>query len=265
MKTIHKAPAFVKLTRSKSYTRKPSHAHGLLGKDCENGYSTKSYLQIQWNLHQNSMINLKLILEFNLRPDALNQIQDRPGNRLQFIGTAQDFLNRTQNRISWNQKVSVQQKPPSFEWRGSLQKGIIFLIVDLWQRVGTLNIYTQKLNTKTNTMHCGRKDKTLRARGGGWTQENGIFQTQKGSCMQELTGFNSMHKPHADQCQQGRGGRHQVLPSQGTIWERDRFLLKRKYCSWAIEMAQLEEYLSHKHEDLSSNLRTHIKKSVRCS
>lgn len=40
------------------------------------------------------------------------------------------------------------------------------------------------------------------------------------------------------------------------------FLLKRKCCSWAVEMAQLEEYLSHKHEDLSSNLRTHIKKKV---
>lgn len=39
-------------------------------------------------------------MEFNLRPDALNQIQDRPENKLEFIGTAQDFLNRTQNKIS---------------------------------------------------------------------------------------------------------------------------------------------------------------------
>lgn len=138
-------PAFVKFTRSKSYTRKPPMLMDCLGKIVKmaiprkviyrfNGISIKIQWSI-WNWSWSSTSDLMPWIRYRI--DL--------GIGLNSLAQHRTFLDRTPNRISWNQKVSVQQKPPSFEWRGSLQNGNY--LFNSWHL--TEGWYLKYIHTKT--------------------------------------------------------------------------------------------------------------------
>jgi hypothetical protein len=52
-------------------------------------------MKIDPNLSLCTKINSKWINDLNIKPDTLNQIEEKVGKRLEFIGTEENFLNRT--------------------------------------------------------------------------------------------------------------------------------------------------------------------------
>jgi hypothetical protein len=104
----------------------------LFNKGCwENWISACRKLRLYSCLWPSTSIKLKWLKVLNIRPEALQLIQEKARNTLEAIEIGNDFLNRTQvaqqlsERIDkWDHiklKSSAQQKKCFLNWRGHLQ------------------------------------------------------------------------------------------------------------------------------------------------